>query len=111
MDKLSFYDQVHQVVRLIPKGRVSSYGAIAAYLGSAGSSRMVGYAMNTAHTTFPPVPAQRVVNRNGLLTGKFHFGSADMMQQLLENEGVKIENDKVLDFKNIFWDPAIELEL
>ncbi len=72
---------------------------------------MVGYAMNAAHTTFPPVPAQRVVNRNGLLTGKFHFGSVDMMQQLLENEGVKIENDKVVDFKNIFWDPAIELEL
>lgn len=72
---------------------------------------MVGYAMNAAHTTFPPVPAQRVVNRNGLLTGKFHFGSEDMMQQLLENEGVKVENDKVVDFKNIFWDPAIELEL
>lgn len=72
---------------------------------------MVGYAMNAAHTTFPPVPAQRVVNRNGLLTGKFHFGSEDMMQQLLENEGVKIENDKVVDFKKIFWDPAIELEL
>ena len=67
--------------------------------------------MNAAHTTFPPVPAQRVVNRNGLLTGKFHFGSEDMMQQLLENEGVKIENDKVIDFKKIFWDPAIELEL
>lgn len=72
---------------------------------------MVGYAMNAAHTTFPPVPAQRVVNRNGLLTGKFHFGSADLMQQLLENEGVKVDNDKVVDFKNIFWDPAIELEL
>lgn len=72
---------------------------------------MVGYAMNAAHTTFPPVPAQRVVNRNGLLTGKFHFGSEDMMQQLLENEGIKVENDKVVDFKNIFWDPAIELEL
>jgi len=72
---------------------------------------MVGYAMNAAHTTFPPVPAQRVVNRNGLLTGKFHFGSEDLMQQLLENEGVKIENDKVVDFKKIFWDPAIELEL
>lgn len=72
---------------------------------------MVGYAMNAAHTTFPPVPAQRVVNRNGLLTGKFHFGSEDMMQQLLENEGVKVDNDKVVDFKNIFWDPAIELEL
>lgn len=111
MDKLSFYDQVYQVVRLIPKGRVSSYGAIASYLGTRGSSRMVGYAMNAAHTTFPPVPAQRVVNRNGLLTGKFHFGSADLMQQLLENEGVKVENDKVVDFKNIFWDPANELEL
>ncbi len=111
MEKLSFYDQVYQVVRLIPKGRVSSYGAIASYLGTRGSSRMVGYAMNAAHTTFPPVPAQRVVNRNGLLTGKFHFGSADMMQQLLENEGVKVEKDKVVDFKKIFWDPAIELEL
>ncbi|MDO8992056.1 MGMT family protein [Daejeonella sp.] len=111
MDKLSFYDQVYQVVRLIPKGRVSSYGAIASYLGTRGSSRMVGYAMNAAHTTFPPVPAQRVVNRNGLLTGKFHFGSADMMQQLLENEGVKVNNDKIVDFKNLFWDPAIELEL
>jgi len=111
MDKLSFYDQVYQVVRLIPRGRVSSYGAIASYLGTRGSSRMVGYAMNAAHTTFPPVPAQRVVNRNGLLTGKFHFGSEDMMQQLLENEGVKVDNDKVVDFKNIFWDPAIELEL
>lgn len=111
MDKLSFYDQVYQVVRLIPKGRVSSYGAIASYLGSRGSSRMVGYAMNAAHTAFPPVPAQRVVNRNGLLTGKFHFGSEDMMQQLLESEGIKIEKDKVVDFKKIFWDPSIELEL
>lgn len=110
MDKLSFYDQVYEVVRLIPKGRVSSYGAIAAYLGTRGSARMVGYAMNAAHTTFPPVPAQRVVNRNGLLTGKFHFGTADMMQQLLENEGIKVENDKVVNFKNVFWDPATELE-
>jgi methylated-DNA-protein-cysteine methyltransferase-like protein len=109
MDKLSFYEQVYQVVRLIPKGRVSSYGAIASYLGSRGSSRMVGYAMNASHTAFPPVPAQRVVNRNGLLSGKFHFGSADLMQQLLENEGVKVVNDKVLDFKNVFWDPSVEL--
>ncbi len=111
MDDLSFYDQVYQVVRLIPKGRVSSYGSIAAYLGTKGSSRMVGYAMNAAHTAFPPVPAQRVVNRNGLLTGKFHFGSPDLMQQLLENEGVRVENDKVADFKNLFWDPSIELAL
>ena len=109
MDKLSFYEQVYQVVRLIPNGRVSSYGAIAAYLGTRGSSRMVGYAMNASHTAYPKVPAQRVVNRNGLLSGKFHFGSADMMQQLLENEGIKVEDDKVLDFKNIFWDPSLEL--
>lgn len=111
MEEISFYDQVYQVVRLIPKGRVSSYGAIASYLGTKGSARMVGYAMNAAHTAYPPVPAQRVVNRNGMLTGKFHFGSPDLMQQLLENEGVKVENDKVSDFKNLFWDPATELEL
>lgn len=111
MDTVSFYDQVYQVVRLIPKGRVTSYGAIASYLGSKGSARMVGYAMNAAHTASPPVPAQRVVNRNGMLTGKFHFGSPDLMQQLLENEGVKIEDDKVSEFKSIFWDPAVELEL
>lgn len=111
MEKLSFYDQVHQVVRLIPKGRVSSYGAIASYLGTKGSSRMVGYAMNAAHSTFPPVPAQRVVNRNGLLSGKHHFGSPNLMQQLLENEGIVIENDKVIDFKKVFWDPSIELDL
>ena len=111
MDKLSFYDQVYQVVRLIPKGRVSSYGAIASYLGSRGSSRMVGYAMNASHTALPSVPAQRVVNRNGLLTGKFHFGTTDLMQQLLEMEGVKIERDQVKDFKKLFWDPSIELEL
>jgi len=111
MEEISFYDQVYQVVRLIPKGRVSSYGAIASYLGTKGSARMVGYAMNAAHTAYPPVPAQRVVNRNGMLTGKFHFGSPDLMQQLLENEGVKVENDKVSDFKKLFWDPATELEL
>ena len=93
MEELGFYDQVYQVVRLIPSGRVSSYGAIASYLGSRGSARMVGYAMNAAHSVFPPVPAQRVVNRNGLLTGKFHFGSENLMQQLLENEGIRIEND------------------
>ena len=109
MDKLSFYEQVYKVVRQIPNGRVSSYGAIAAYLGTRGSSRMVGYAMNASHTAYPKVPAQRVVNRNGLLSGKFHFGSSDLMQQLLENEGIKVVNDKVLDFKNIFWDPSVEL--
>lgn len=111
MEKLSFYDQVYQVVRLVPRGRVTSYGAIASYLGTKGSARMVGYAMNAAHTAFPPVPAQRVVNRNGLLTGKFHFGTEDQMQQLLENEGIEVENDKIKDFKNLYWDPAIELGL
>lgn len=111
MDAQTFYEQVYQVARLIPKGRVTSYGAIAAYLGTKGSSRMVGYAMNLAHTTFPPVPAHRVVNRQGLLTGKYHFGSPDLMQQLLENEGVIVENDRVVDFKRFFWDPSIELAL
>lgn len=111
MDELSFFDQVYQVVRLIPYGRVSSYGAIASYLGTKGSARMVGYAMNSSHTAVPGVPAHRVLNRTGLLTGKFHFGTPNMMQQLLENEGVEIVNDSVKNFKSIFWDPAIELEL
>ena len=111
MDTLSFYDQVYQVVRLIPRGRVTSYGAIASYLGSKGSARMVGYAMNASHTAYPPVPAHRVVNRNGLLSGKFHFFTPDLMQQLLENEGIQVENDRVLDFKEIFWDPCIECKL
>ncbi len=109
MEKETFFDQVYQVVRLIPKGRVTSYGAIASYLGTAGSSRMVGYAMNAAGTAHPPVPAHRVVNRNGLLTGKHHFGTEDLMQQLLENEGVKVDDDKVVDFKKLYWDPSEEL--
>lgn len=111
MENISFYDQVYQVVRLIPGGRVSSYGAIASYLGTKGSARMVGYAMNAAGTAHPPVPAHRVLNRNGLLTGKFHFNAEDLMQQLLENEGIKVENDQVKDFKKLFWDPAVELQL
>ena len=108
MEEPSFYDQV---VRLVPPGRVTSYGAIAAYLGAKSSSRMVGYAMNNCHSAHPPVPAHRVVNRQGLLTGKFHFGTENLMQQLLENENIKIENDQVVDFKIVFWDPAIELAL
>ena len=111
MEDISFYDQVYQVVRLIPEGRVSSYGTIASYLGTKGSARMVGYAMNAAGTAHPPVPAHRVLNRNGLLTGKFHFNAEDLMQQLLENEGIKVENDQVKDFKKLFWDPAVELQL
>ena len=108
---MSFYDQVYQVVRLIPEGRVSTYGAIASYLGTKGSARMVGYAMNAAHAAFPSVPAQRVVNRNGLLTGKFHFESPDRMQRMLEEEGVEVENEGVKAFKTLFWDPAVELKL
>jgi methylated-DNA-protein-cysteine methyltransferase-like protein len=105
----SFFDNVYDVVRLIPKGRVTSYGAIAAYLGSRGSSRMVGWAMNAAHSVKPKVPAHRVVNRNGLLTGKHHFGSTDQMQKLLEKENIPVHEDKVQDFKKYFWDPISEL--
>lgn len=111
MDSPSFYDLVHQVVRLIPPGRVTSYGAVAAYLGSKGSSRMVGYAMNNSFSVTPKVPAHRVVNRQGLLSGKGYFGSPTMMQQLLKNEGIKVENDQVVDFKTLFWDPSVELDL
>jgi methylated-DNA-protein-cysteine methyltransferase related protein len=107
----TFYDQVYAVVRLIPRGRVTSYGAIAKYLGTARSSRMVGWAMNNAHNIKPKVPAHRVVNRNGLLTGKHHFSSPVEMQRLLEKEGIKIKKDQVVDFKKLFWDPAIELAL
>jgi methylated-DNA-protein-cysteine methyltransferase-like protein len=107
----SFFDKVFHVARLIPKGRITSYGAIARYLGSAGSSRMVGWAMNSSHSSKFPVPAHRVVNRNGLLTGKHHFGSSDMMQQLLESEGVEVEDDKVVNFEKHFWEPSKELKI
>ena len=106
-----FFDQVYQVVRLIPKGRVSSYGAIAKYLGAAKSSRAVGYAMNAAHSQKPKVPAHRVVNRNGQLTGKHHFATPFEMQERLEKEKIKVKADTVVDFNKIFWDPVVELEL
>ncbi|SFH08684.1 MGMT family protein [Pedobacter insulae] len=105
----SFYEQVFEIVRLIPKGRVSSYGAIAKALGAGGSARMVGYAMSNAGIAHPKVPAHRVVNSSGLLTGKFHFSPPTLMQQMLEQEGVKVENDKVKDFKKICWNPLEEL--
>jgi methylated-DNA-protein-cysteine methyltransferase-like protein len=105
----SFYERVFDVVRQIPPGRITSYGAIAKFLGTGGSSRMVGWAMNATHTAFPPIPAHRVVNRLGLLSGKFHFGSPNLMQELLESEGIKVDNDKVVDFKKLYWDPAKEL--
>ncbi len=106
-----FFERVYRVARKIPPGRVTSYGAIARYLGSAGSSRMVGWAMNNSHTQVVFVPAHRVVNRNGLLTGKHHFGGPEVMKELLENEGVRVENDRVVDFEKLFWDPLKELHL
>jgi methylated-DNA-protein-cysteine methyltransferase-like protein len=106
-----FFDQVFQVVRLIPKGRVTSYGAIANYLGAKSSSRIVGYAMNAAHSQKEYVPAHRVLNRNGQLTGKHHFSTPYLMQELLEKEKIKIENDTVVNLQNHYWDPTIELAL
>lgn len=106
----TFFNDVYEVVKLIPKGRVTSYGAIAKYLGAAKSSRVVGYAMNAAHS-IPNIPAQRVVNRNGMLSGKHHFATETRMQELLEKEGVKVKDDKVVDFEKRFWDPAVELEM
>jgi methylated-DNA-protein-cysteine methyltransferase-like protein len=106
-----FYQNIYEVVRLIPPGRVTSYGAIARYLGSARSSRLVGWAMNASHALADPVPAHRVVNRIGLLTGKFFFSTPNRMQELLEAEGVVIQEDQVQQFNRIFWDPAQELTL
>jgi methylated-DNA-protein-cysteine methyltransferase-like protein len=104
-----FFQNVFDVVRLIPKGRVTSYGAIAKYLGTGGSSRMVGWAMNASHGVIPKVPAHRVVNRNGMLTGKAHFETPTKMQELLAKEKIKVQNETVLDFEKIFWDPSVEL--
>ena len=106
-----FFHQVFEVVKLIPAGRVTSYGAIARYLGTGGSARMVGWAMNASHTHSEYIPAHRVVNRNGLLSGKHHFDSPNAMQELLEAEGLVIEDDRILNFKERFWDPAKELHL
>jgi methylated-DNA-protein-cysteine methyltransferase related protein len=106
-----FFQMVYQVVRLIPKGRVTSYGAIASYLGAKSSSRVVGYAMHSAGSARPKVPAHRVVNSKGLLTGKHHFETPFKMQELLEKEKIKVKNNAVVDFKKLFWDPAVELKL
>ncbi|MBP6870853.1 MAG: MGMT family protein [Bacteroidales bacterium] len=105
----SFFEKVYEVARLVPYGRVTTYGAIAAYLGTKMSARMVGWAMNKCHVHPHPVPAHRVVNRNGLLTGKHHFGGPEVMQQLLENEGVQIIDNAIVHFDRHFWDPAKEL--
>jgi methylated-DNA-protein-cysteine methyltransferase-like protein len=106
-----FFDQVFQVVRLIPKGRVTSYGAIAKYLGAPSSSRVVGYAMNASHSQKEKIPAHRVLNRNGQLTGKHHFSTQFMMQELLEKENIIIKNDTVQDFNNHYWNPTLELSI
>jgi methylated-DNA-protein-cysteine methyltransferase related protein len=106
-----FFSDVMSVVRQIPKGRVTSYGAIAKYLGAARSSRIVGYCMNNSHVVKPKVPAHRVVNRIGMLTGKHHFATPTAMEELLKKEGVAVKNDQVVDFTKRFWDPAVALEL
>lgn len=106
----SFFEAVYTVVRQIPKGRVSSYGAIGACLGTKSSARMVGWALNGSHRVKPKVPAHRVVNKIGMLSGKHHFASPDLMEKLLKKEGVIVKNDQVVDFKTLFWDPAAELK-
>ena len=107
----TFFADVYDVVRHVPKGKVTSYGAIAAYLGTKLSARMVGWAMNAAHTAKPKVPAQRVVNRNGMLTGKHHFATPTAMEELLKKDGVEVKKDTIVDFKKRFWNPAEELAL
>ena len=104
-----FFERVYQVVSQIPYGRVTSYGAVARYLGSTGAARMVGWAMNQCHTSDTFIPAHRVVNRVGMITGKHHFQGTNLMQELLENEGAIIEENRILNFHDLFWDPAEEL--
>jgi methylated-DNA-protein-cysteine methyltransferase-like protein len=104
-----FFSRVYEVTKLIPYGRITTYGAIARFLGSGRSARMVGWALNICHNSNEFIPAHRVVNRIGLLTGKHHFGNSSTMEQLLENEGLLIENNKIINFKQKFWDPASEL--
>lgn len=110
-ENISFFEKVYEITSLIPWGRVTTYGAIARCLGSAGSARMVGWALNNCHSLDQFIPAHRVVNRNGLLTGKHHFGTSTAMQQLLENENVRVEDDRVVDFASLFWDPCLEQDL
>jgi len=111
MAEKDFFTNVYDVVRLIPSGRVCSYGVIARYLGAARSARMVGWAMNNVHNVEPPVPAHRVVNRLGVLSGKHHFSDPKAMEELLAKEGVEVKDDQVQKFDELFWDPIKELEL
>ena len=108
-NSFSFFDDVYAVVRQIPKGRVTSYGAVANYLGTKLSARMVGWAMNAAHDQHPKVPAHRVVNRNGMLSGRHHFGTPTLMEELLKKEKITVKEEKIVDFEKHFWDPAEEI--
>ena len=111
LEKTGFFDNIYDVVRKIPKGRVTSYGAIAHYLGAKRSARMVGWALGVSHQVKPKVPAHRVVNRVGLLSGKHHFGEPDLMEKSLLKEKILVKDDTVVDFQKLFWDPTIELAL
>ena len=111
MNEIGFFERVFEVVKQIPSGRVTSYGAIARYLGSPQSSRMVGWAMNQSHASVDFVPAHRVLNRNGMLIGKHHFDGPNVMAELIESEGLIVENDQVVNFSDFFWDPIAELGL
>jgi methylated-DNA-protein-cysteine methyltransferase-like protein len=108
-DKENIYETIYAVVRSVPHGRVTSYGAVAASIGVKSGARLVGYAMNMCHGVKPKVPAHRVVNRNGMLTGKHHFATPTEMEQLLKKEGIVVKDDKVVRFVELFWDPAVEM--
>lgn len=108
-DNNSFFEKVYKITCTIPPGRVTTYGAIARCIGAPGASRMVGWALNNCHTQEEFIPAHRVVNRNGLLTGKHHFKHSDLMQELLESEGIQVINDQVVNFRTLFWDPYCNL--
>jgi methylated-DNA-protein-cysteine methyltransferase-like protein len=109
IENRDFFSRVYDITLLIPYGRITSYGAIARFLGSGKSARMVGWALNASHSNPEFIPAHRVVNRNGMLTGKHHFGNSSTMQQLLENEGIIVEDDRIVNFRENFWDPSKEL--
>ncbi len=106
----TFFDKVYEVVRLVPQGQVTTYGHIAEFIGAKGAARMVGWAMNAAHGQEPPVPAHRVVNRKGMLTGKYHFQTLDMMERLLKNEGIEVKEDQIVNFKELLWIPLNKLK-
>ena len=110
-ESFTFFEDVYAVVRQIPKGRVTSYGAIAKYLGTKLSARMVGWAMNAAHQQIQKVPAHRVVNRNGMLTGKHHFATTTLMEELLLKEKIKVKEETIIEFEKYYWDPSLELSL